>query len=392
MGNSDGKLYSTAAGLFESHFGSAHTTGAYAPGRIEVLGNHTDYNEGLVLSAAIDMGTVFLVALTESNECRLLACDTGEEAVFDISALAPSQEYGWANYVKGVVAGLRERGEMSHGFKASITRSIPLGSGLSSSAALEVAAGLALSALYGIEVAKLDLAKIGQRAEHEYAGVKCGLLDQISSLFGQEGSLVLTDFRSLAVKSVPMDDAVCFLMCDTRTKHALVDGEYNQRREHCEAAAEHFASVLDHPVAALRDVSWSEWEQHSGAMDSLTAQRAAHPIGECERVVAGAELLKSGSLEAFGRLMYDSHESSRKYFENSCTELDFVVDASVGVPGVLGARLSGGGFGGSVVLLVHDRDAEVAGKAIGAAFRREFGRECDISVVEPSAGASLIDS
>jgi galactokinase len=267
---------------------------------------------------------------------------------------------------------------------------VPLGSGLSSSAALEISTGLALARLYGIAVDPLRLARIGQAAEHRFAGVRCGLLDQVSSLFGRKDCLVETDFRNLTVGSVPLGEDACFLMCNTHARHALVDGEYNERRAACEAAAAHFARVLPHPVRALRDVSWAEWESHRGGLDQTMARRAAHPIGENERVLRAARSLAAGDLAALGREMFASHESSRRYFENSCPELDAIVEAAQSIPGVLGARLSGGGFGGSAVVLVHPRDAESATAALDAAYARRFGKPCETRLIRPSDGARVV--
>ena len=380
----------TVTKLFAEHFGQAHKIAAYAPGRVEVLGNHTDYNEGFVLSAAINFGTYFLVSPSDDTTCRLVAGDLMAGVTFDVNSPAPVTENTWANYVIGVLAGLQEHGETQTGFNGMFLGNIPLGAGLSSSAALEMCSGLALGKLYGIEVDALGMAKIGQKAEHQYAGVKCGLLDQVSSLFGRENSLVMTDFRSLEVQTLPMGDDVAFLMCNTKAKHALVDGEYNERREHCEAAAAYFKDVLAHPVDALRDVSWAEWEEHESKMEPLAAKRAAHPIGENERVLEGRKLLDAGDLVGFGKLMFASHDSSVSYFENSCAELDTIVNAAKATPGVLGARLSGGGFGGSVVALIHPRDAETVSHAINVVFEKAHGHPCDICVITPSVGAHMI--
>ncbi len=254
-----------------------------------------------------------------------------------------------------------------------------------------MSAGLALARFYGLTPDRLALARIGQRAEHEYAGVKCGLLDQISSLFGETDSLVWSDFRDLSIQTVPLGADACFLMCNTNARHALVDGAYNDRREACERAAAYFAATLTHPVRALRDVSWEEWLRHKGGLDELTARRAAHPIGENERVRAGVEMLRARNLVDFGKLMFESHDSSRRNFENSCPELDALVDAATAVPGVLGARLSGGGFGGSVVVLVHPRDAETAAAALRNVFGRKFGVRCDTRAIACSAGARVLD-
>lgn len=386
------ELFSRVQALFRDTFGASHRTAAYAPGRLEILGNHTDYNEGFVLSAAIDLGTFFLVAPSGGPECRLVAGDVMEESVFDVGNPEPDTRTPWANYVKGVLAGLLEGRECEHGFYGMFLGNVPLGAGLSSSAALEMSSGLALAAHYAITIEPVELARVGQRAEHEYAGARTGLLDQLSSLFGQHRQLVLTDFRSLEIDTVPVPEEGAFLVCNTRVKHALVDSEYNERRAACERAAAAFAAQLSHPVAALRDVTLDEWKRHRETLDAQDARRVLHVIGENDRVLRARDRLNAGRLEAFGRLMSESHRSSRENFENSCPELDFVVDTALELPGVLGARLSGGGFGGAAVVLVHPRQADTVGQALGSAFRRRFGSPCDVLAIEPSDGARLVDA
>jgi len=384
-------VYDELIQKYRKHFGREPEVVAYAPGRIEVLGNHTDYNEGFVFSAAINFGTFFAVSKGTSKQCRLVAGDLMKEVTFEANDVTPSKTDTWQNYVKGTFAGLTNQ-SATVGFDGMFFGNIPLGSGLSSSAALEMSTGLAFSKLYGIPVDPVALAKIGQKAEHTYAGCKCGLLDQISSLAGKEGKLVKTDFRSLVYENVELGPDACFLMCNTHAKHALVDGAYNKLREACETAAAYFATVLRHPVKALRDVSMAEWALYKGGLPETVANRAAHPIGEDERVLKGAELLAAGDLTGFGALMFDSHESSRILFQNSCEELDVVVEAAKKIPGVLGARLSGGGFGGSVVVLVHPRDAETASAALASAYAAKFGKPCDVSVIKPAPGACIVKS
>ena len=379
-----------AAHQFRDHFGRPHAVAAYAPGRVEILGNHTDYNEGFVLSAAIDAGTVFLAAPSTDTRSRLFAVDVAEAVSFDTQAPAPLAEHVWANYVIGVFDGLRRRADIATGFDGLLLGNVPLGAGLSSSAALEMSAGLSLCALYGLTVDPLDLARIGQRAEHDFAGANCGLLDQISSLYGVDNGLVLTDFRSLDIQRSALGQESCFLMANTAVKHSLVDGEYNERRRHCEDARAFFSRALKHPVAALRDVSRQELETCLATMDPLPARRAAHVIGENERVLKGVELLGAGDLNAFGRLMFESHESSRINFENSCPELDAIVFEAKRIPGVLGARLSGGGFGGSAVLLVHRRDVDRASSSLADAYATRFHHPCEIRPLIPSAGARVL--
>ena len=386
------KLYNQTARKFKEHYGIHHTAGAYAPGRVEVLGNHTDYNEGLVLSAAINMGIYCLAAPADDGICRIVAGDLMKEASFNLDDPSVDPDHMWANYIKGVFVKLRERHpeKMTGAFKLLFFSNVPLGAGLSSSAALEISSGLCFSDLYNFSIPKLDMALIGQASEHEYAGVMCGVMDQISSIFGKKNQLIKSDFRTLEVKNEPLGEELCFLICDTNAKHALADGVYNQRRQKCEEAAAYFATVLDHPVTALRDVSMDEWKEHSANMDPEAAKRSAHVIGENERVELGAQHLEQGNAAAFGKLMFESHESSINNFENSCQELDFIVNLAREIPGVLGARLSGGGFGGSAVILVHPRDIETVGQAIKAPYQEKFNLNCDIRAIIPSDGANII--
>ncbi len=384
------EIYDAVRRKFRACYGGEPAVVAYAPGRVEVLGNHTDYNEGFVLSAAIERGTCFAVAPAGGSECRLTAGDLMAEVNFNVNAPAPVTNNTWANYCLGVLAGLLPHGDFPHGFNALFFGNIPLGSGLSSSAALEISTALALARLYQIELTPLELARIGQQAEHSFAGVRCGLLDQISSLCGRQGELVQTDFRSLAINHVPFGTAAALLLCQTHAKHALVDGAYNERRAACEAATAHFKARLDHPVTALRDVSMEEWQQQCAGLDERVARRAAHPIGENERVLRGAALLRQHDLAGFGRLMFESHESSRLNFENSCEELDHLVAAAAESDGVLGARLSGGGFGGSIVALVESDKVATVAAQLAAAYARRYGQPCETLVARPGAGAHLV--
>ena len=376
---------------FEATYGKKPQVVSYAPGRIEVLGNHTDYNEGYVFSTAINYGTFFAIAPNDLGVNRVTAGDLMHTVTFPLEGAKPVTEDTWANYVIGTVAGLAKIKPQTAGFDGMFLGNVPMGFGLSSSAALEMCTAKAVCGLYGIDADVVTLAKVGQAAEHDYAGCSCGLLDQISSLCGAYGKLVKTDFRTLKVETVDMGPEVCFLMCNPHAKHALVDGQYNSRRKACEEAAAYFAKVLSHPVRALRDVSMAEWEAYNNGLDEVVAKRAAHPIGEDERVLKGAKLLEAGDLAAFGQLLFDSHESSRVMFENSCKELDDVVEITKSVPGVLGARLSGGGFGGSVVVMVNARDAETAAQAIASAYAKKTGgAPCEVSRIQPSQGACLV--
>lgn len=387
------EVYEELVAKFEQMYGKKPDIVAYAPGRIEVLGNHTDYNEGYVFSAAIDKGTFFAVSAGEDTSCELTAADLMETAKFDITSVAPAKEMTWQNYVTGTFNWLFDGSpeKAGRGWKGMFLGNIPLGAGLSSSAALEMCTVLALSKLYGIEKSKTEMAKIGQKAEHTFAGCPCGLLDQASSMYGEEGSLVQSDFRTNEFKTVSMGPSVAFMMVKSNAKHALVDGAYASRRQACEDAAKYFADVLrGKSVTHLRDVTMAEWVLYRGGLPETTAKRAVHPIGEDERVVQGAALLAKGDLAAFGALMYDSHESSRNWFENSCEELDAIVDAAKAIPEVYGARLSGGGFGGSCCLLVDPDAADKIAAQITKEYKARFGDEPVCSLIKPSRGAHIV--
>ncbi|MBE6382434.1 MAG: galactokinase [Lentisphaerae bacterium] len=386
------EVYDELVSKFEKMYGAKPEIVAYAPGRIEVLGNHTDYNEGYVFSAAIDKGTFFAVSASADTSCELTAADLMETAKFDVNDVKPAKEMTWQNYVTGTFNWLFDGNpaKAGKGWKGMFLGNIPLGAGLSSSAALEMCTALALQKLYGTNFDKTQLAKIGQKSEHTFAGCPCGLLDQASSMYGKAGALVKSDFRFNTFENVEMGPAVAFMMVKSNAKHALVDGAYASRRQACEDAAKYFAGVLRKPVTHLRDVTMAEWVLYRGGLDETKARRAVHPIGEDERVLQGAALLEKGDLKGFGALMYDSHESSRNWFENSCEELDAIVDAAKAIPEVYGARLSGGGFGGSCCLLVDPAAADKIASQITREYKAKFGDEPTCSLIKPSEGAHLV--
>ena len=389
------EVYDKVVAAFAAKFGGAPEAVAYAPGRIEVLGNHTDYNEGFVFSAAIDKGTFFAASPAADDKVTLVALDIDGGEVYETTLGAVAKvESGatWANYPLGTFNWLFDGApaKAGKGFKAVFGGNIPLGAGLSSSAALEMATALALSKIYGIDKDKTTIAKIGQKAEHTFAGCPCGLLDQASSLYGKAGALVKSDFRTCEFENVSLGDGVAFMMVKSNAKHALVDGAYASRRKACEDAAAYFAKVLRKPVTHLRDVTMADWVLYKGGLDATVANRAAHPIGEDERVLQGASLLEKGDVKGFGALMFDSHESSRVLFENSCEELDTIVDIAKSIPAVYGARLSGGGFGGSCCLLVDPAAADDISAKMIAAYKAKFGDEPVCSLIRPSNGASLV--
>jgi galactokinase len=370
-------------------FGTAATTCAWAPGRIEVLGNHTDYNEGTVLSAAIDLGICFCISRSEQTDIRALAVDLKQDAQFGVNDTERVAGADWANYIKGTLHYVQEQlGTPITGLNCTFAGSIPQGAGLSSSAALEVATSFAVLHTLNKTIAPKEIAILCRKAEHKFAGTNCGLLDQFSSIFGREHGLIHSDFRSLDVSGVDLAKDIEFLVVDPKVKHTLSDSPYNERRERCEQAAIQLNELLPHPVKALRDVSAEEFEAFKDQIDPGAAKRAAHVVGEITRVALGVDALANNDLTAFGELLYASHQTSIDCFENSCPELDIVVQAARDA-GALGARLSGGGFGGCAIVMVHAKNVKSIGQKI-VELCQKSGITPDLIEVVPSAGAEII--
>lgn len=342
-----------------------------APGRAEVLGNHTDYNEGLVLSIAINVGTTIRGTEGEGNTLKLISEGLGDEWTGDLDNLTPLKEPGatWPNYVIGVAQALKDRDKLLIGGELVISSNIPIGAGLSSSAALEIASGLAFQELGDFELDPIEMAKVGQSAEHNFAGVKCGLLDQISVLVGKSNHLTFIDCRSLEIRHIPLPEGWVFVIAHSGVNHALTGGEYNERREACEATAKALG------IASLRDVTPGELEAKKDQVDPAPFKRAMHPVGETARVAHAVSCLAAGNIEALGKLMFESHESSIEYFENSCEELDFLVEAAATHDACIGARLSGGGFGGATINLVKEDQADQFAEDLQNAYEAKYGRK-----------------
>ncbi len=372
---------------FEGFYGAGVAPKAVrAPGRVNLIGEHTDYNDGLVLPIAIDKQIVALVRPREDG--RIVLRSTGEEGEVVIAAdepLAPG-EPSWANYCKGVIAGLRERGETLVGAEILIDSTIPLGAGLSSSAALEVATAMALQVAAGTVggVPDGELAKLCQTAEHTFANTPCGIMDQSIVIMGQAGHALLLDCQSGETRQVPFDDPkLVLLVCDTRVKHELNDGGYAARRAQCESAAAKMG------IPSLRSATA---EQVAGCeeLTDIERMRARHVVGEIARTVEAVEVMVAGDYAEFGRLMYGSHASLRDDYHVSCDELDAIVEIARTCPGVYGARMTGGGFGGCAIVLVAANNADVTAKAIIDGFAATFDHPCPIFATRAAAGASAM--
>jgi galactokinase len=355
---------------------------SFAPGRVELLGNHTDYNQGLVLSAAIHLGVTVRARSNNLTSVTISSATNGRHIITDIRNIERLQSEPWANYPLGVMQMLQLAGFPLQGTDIAIESNLPLGAGLSSSAALEVATAFALRELYQFKIDSMQLAKLCQRAENEFVGVQCGLLDQASSVFGQTDNAILLDFRTVTAKPVALPPGVAILLLPSGLPHALTGGEYNERREQCARAA----AALG--VPALRDTTTAA--VHAADLDSVVKRRALHITGENERVIRGVEVLRRGDMDTFGRFMFESHQSSRDNFENSTPALDRLVEIAKQTPGVYGSRLTGGGFGGSTVSLVSQERATQIGRSIAEEYFRQSGIRSSAMLTTASRGAHVI--
>lgn len=363
-----------------------------APGRAEVLGNHTDYNEGFILAAAIDRYVVLAGRRTENNQLRVASSAfPGQILTFDASnPVKKAGHESWGNYVAGVVSELARLGLQVSGFDAFLTSDIPRGAGMSSSAAVEMATAKLLQSLFPTTVGKLDditVIKVAKAAENNFVGMGCGILDQFSSGKGRAGALLFLDCRSLAYSYAPFRGAQ-FVLANTNAPHALVDGKYDELREHCFAVASHIQKELgNRKVTHLRDVNSDMLSQHSSRLSDAQHRRAKHIVTENERVHSAIAALKAGNVEAVGPMLSASHASSRDDFGNSCKELDIMTACAEGIEGFLGARLMGGGFGGATLNLVREGHAEAFSSELARRYEARTGRKADMLTFVPGSGA-----
>ena len=379
-----------AVDAFRERFGEEPEVVAQAPGRVNLIGEHTDYNEGFVFPAAIDRWIVFAARPRSDGLARVFSIAHGEEETFATNGeLTPGGT--WADYPKGVVREFQKLDLGVAGFDAALAGDVPIAAGLSSSAAVEMAVGKALLELNGISMPGPDLALLGQRAENRFVGVNCGIMDQFVSANGRAGHALFLDCRDLSYELVPLaGEGARIVICNTNVKRGLTDSAYNERRAACEDGARRLGRAMDREIRALRDVSLEELERHRDALPEPVYRRCRHVITENERTQQAVGLLKAGDLKGFGALMGDSHASLRDDYEVSGPELDTMVAIAREVPGVLGARMTGAGFGGCTVNLVEAEAVGALVEAVEARYLEAAKLEPEIYVCSAVNGAERI--
>jgi len=385
------ELSEITARQFSDAYGRPPRWIAAAPGRVNVIGEHTDYNDGFVLPMAIERYTVIAAAPSTNGGTSVQLRSTAGNGAVDIDLrqrLSPAAKGAWSNYPLGVIAGFEARGAKLSGFDALIHSTVPVGGGLSSSAALEVSTATLLETITGKKLNAVDKALLCQKAEHEFASVPCGIMDQFISVMGKEDHLLLLDCRSRRPELVPMTDpAVALLITNTNVKHELTGGEYARRRAQCEQAAK----ILG--VPSLREATGVMLENARGKMDDVVFRRARHVVGEIERTVSAAKFVRASDWPAVGRLMQASHDSLRDDYEVSCRELDAVVEmaGSIGAAGgIFGCRMTGGGFGGCTVALVRADAVAAISERVASEYERRTKIKPSLFVSRPADGATVL--
>ena len=376
--------------LFEGFYGSGGTIViSRAPGRINLIGEHTDYNDGFVLPIGLDRSVVVAGRARSEDPCGVYSFDFDEQVYFDVAEPLDRVHAGWPRYVAAVCRVFAEKGFRVEPFEAVIGGDIPIGSGLSSSAALEVSTATFLAALFDWKIDSRQLALNCQAAEH-LVGVNCGIMDQFTAVHAHPDSALFLDCRTLEMKYVPLPhDRIKVVICDTGVRHNLADTAYNERRESCRKAVEALRRFLP-GIAALRDVSLSDFERNEEKLDPILRKRARHVVSENQRVLDSIEALRRGNLREFGRLLNASHESLKNDYEVSCPELDTLVAGARKHTGTYGARLVGAGFGGCTINIVEPEGLNDFSSAVSEEYKRAYGRSPKIYPCSPAAGAKAV--
>ncbi len=373
---------------FQSYFATTPLV-AFAPGRINLIGEHTDYQEGFVFPAAVQQGIWVGIQRNGLSVCRLYSMDFAQEFSFELDFISPKNGH-WATYVMGMCALMKQSGYEVAGFDMVIGGTIPVGSGLSSSAALSVAIGTAISSLFDFQIPKKNIVLYAQKSEHLYAGVKCGIMDPYASAFGAEGKALLLDCRTNTHQEIPVNlGDFSLILVNSKVKHSLADSAYNKRREACEESVRILQSEFPE-ILTLRDLTISDLEKVEKILPSAFFPKAKHVISECERVHEAAAALRSGDLVSFGKLLNASHQSLSQDFEVSCPELDFLAEKAQSLEYVLGSRMMGGGFGGCTLNLVKTSELEAFQSALKTPYQQAFQKTPEFILVEIGEGARVV--
>ena len=386
------KLFDMFAELFGDSEGARFY---FSPGRVNLIGEHTDYNGGHVFPCALTLGTYGAARKREDNKIHFYSMNLDSFDVVEASLddLTNKKEYNWANYPLGVVWAFKEKGHtITSGFDMVIWGNIPNGSGLSSSASLEVLTGVILTDLFEIkDLSMTDLALIGQYSENNFNGCNCGIMDQFAVAMGKKDHAIFLDTSDLSYEYAPcVLDGAKIVITNSKVKHSLVDSAYNDRRNECAAALKALQSELD--IQALGDLTPEEFEAHKSLIkDEIQLQRAKHAVYENQRTIDAVTALKAGDIESFGKLMNQSHISLRDDYDVSCEEIDILVDLAWKIPGVLGSRITGGGFGGCTVSIVKNESVDTFIETIGKTYLEKVGNEAEFYTVDIGDGASRLD-
>lgn len=358
-----------------------------SPGRINLIGEHTDYNEGFVFPAAIDKGIIAAIGKSDSSICKVFALDAQEHYEFSLEDIHPIPDGNWRNYVIGVVAEIQNKGIEISAFNVVFAGDIPKGAGLSSSAALENSIVFGLNKLFNLNLTKHEMISISQKAEHNYVGVRCGIMDQYASMFGKENHALLLDCRTQEAIPYQLNfKEYGIMLINTNVSHNLVDAEYNDRRNVCEKVAK----LLQ--VDFLRDATEDTLKQIEFKISPIEYQKALYIIQENKRVLEAAKMIETQNIEGLGRLLYEAHHGAQHQFKISCPELDFLVEQAQKHPNVVGARMMGGGFGGCTINIVEQTAMQSYGDEISERYYKKYGKQCSIYFVKLSQGTHSIEN
>jgi galactokinase len=382
--------------IFDEKFVGKPTHVVRAPGRVNLIGEHTDYNEGYVLPVAIDREMMIAARITENSDgmIELYSKDYGETDSFPATDIQPHPNTDWTNYLRGVLKMFQNAGHSIPTFQAVLSGDVPQGAGLSSSAAFEVAVARLMKEFLNIGLTDTEIALIAQKAENEFIGVQCGIMDQFISALGEAESALMIDCRTLDFKTVPLrlsDRGYCIVITNSGVRRGLVDSAYNERRQSCQQGVKELERLLNRgELASLRDIRLDEFIAVSSLLPVTLSKRCHHVISENERVLLAVAALENDDLEDFGHLMNASHESLKTYFEVSCPEIDILVEMTQEQPGVLGSRITGGGFGGCTVTLMPQDMVDSYRREIIPVYERKTGCKADVYVCVASDGASFL--